>query len=99
VQQLVERGGVDARDRLLLVDQALRAPCRRRCLQRGLGGALAVAASAASQSLPRSTGELDVLHVAVVALEPLDAPSSSSPKASGIASSSEGARHGFARPR
>ena len=68
VQQLVELRRVDARDRLLARDQPLRRHVDRR-LQRGRGGALR---RARLQEVERAVldRELDVLHVAVVLLEP-----------------------------
>ena len=70
VQELVERCRVDARHRLVLADQAL-ASHLDGDLQRRLGGALA---AARLQHVERALlhRELDVLHVAVVALELLD---------------------------
>ena len=69
MQELVERGRHDARHGLLLVDQ----PFLHHVdgdLERGLGGALAVA-RLQHVELAALDGELDVLHVAVVLLEPL----------------------------
>ena len=72
MQQLVERGRLDARHRLLLVDQAL-AHHVDGDLERRLGGALAVA-RLQHVELAALHGELDVLHVAVVLLELSRAP-------------------------
>ena len=70
VQQLVELGGIDPRNRFLLRDQPFldhlhRRPKRRRC------GALR-RPCLEQEERPLLDGELDVLHVAVVLLEPAD---------------------------
>ena len=70
VQQLVERGGVDAQDCLLLADQAFGSHVDRD-LERRLGGALAGAGLQHPQ-LAGLDGELHVLHVAVVAFEQVE---------------------------
>ena len=67
VQQLVERGRIDARHRLLPGDQLLVGKLDRDA-QRRLGGALAVARLQHPQ-LALLDRELEVLHVAVVPLE------------------------------
>jgi hypothetical protein len=64
VQQLVERGRIDAQHRLLARDQAFLGHVDGD-LQRRLGGALAVA-GLQHPELAALDGELDVLHVAVV---------------------------------
>ena len=70
VQQLVERGGLDPADRLVLADQ----PFVRhvdRDLERGVGRALAGAGLQDPQPAVLDR-ELDVLHVAVVRLEAVE---------------------------
>ena len=67
MQQLVERSGIDARDRLLLRDQPFLGHLDRDA-QRGLGGALA-GARLQHPELAALDGELEVLHVAVVLLQ------------------------------
>ena len=69
MQQLVERGRLDARDRLLPRDQALVGHLDRDA-QRGARGALAVA-GLQHPELAALDGELHVLHVAVVLLQQL----------------------------
>ena len=64
MQQLVERGGVDAGDRLLAGDQPLVGKLDRD-LERRLGGALAGAGLQHPQ-LALLDREFEVLHVAVV---------------------------------
>ena len=67
MQQLIERGRIDPRHRLVLGDE----PFVRhfdRDAQRGLGGALA-GAGLQHPELALLDGEFEVLHVAVVALE------------------------------
>ena len=70
VQQLVQRRRLDPRHRLLLGDHALVGQIDGD-LQRRLGGALAVAGLQHPEPALLDR-ELDVLHVAVVALQPLD---------------------------
>ncbi len=70
VQQLVEAGRLDARHGFVLADQPLGDQVAGD-LQRRLGGALA-GAGLQHVEPPPLDGELDVLHVAVVALQPLD---------------------------
>ncbi len=53
MQKLVERGGVDARDGLLLRDQLLRPPCRRRSCSAALAVRLPERVCSI-HSLPRS---------------------------------------------
>ena len=67
MQELVERGGVDAGDRLLAGDEPLAGKFDRD-LERGLGGALARTGLQHPQ-LALLDGEFEVLHVAVMALE------------------------------
>ena len=67
VQELVERGGIDARHRLLLADQLLLRELDGDA-QRRLGGALAGARLQHPQ-LALLDREFEVLHVAVVPLE------------------------------
>ena len=67
VQQLVERGGIDARHRVVLRDHALIGELDRDA-DRGLGGALAVAGLQHPEPALLDR-ELHVLHVAVVLLE------------------------------
>ena len=67
MQELVERGGVDAGDRLLAGDQPLARELDRD-LERRLGGALARAGLQHPQ-LVLLDREFEVLHVAVMALE------------------------------
>ena len=69
-QQLVEAGGFDPHDRLVLGDQALASQIHRD-LQRGLGGALPVAGLQHVEPALLDR-ELDVLHVAIVLFELLD---------------------------
>jgi hypothetical protein len=68
VQEVVERRGIDARDRLLARDPPLAREVHRDP-HRGARGALAGARLEQPQA-PALDRELDVLHVAVVALEP-----------------------------
>ena len=72
MEQLVERGGIDPEHRLLLADQAF-ADHVDGDAQRRLGGALA---GAGLQHPERAAldRELDVLHVAIVALEQVEDP-------------------------
>ena len=80
VQQLIERGGIDAGDRLRLVDQAFRDHVDGD-LERRLGGALA-GARLQHPELAALDGELDVLHVAVVRSQRRDVTSSAKRPAS-----------------
>ena len=68
VQQLVELRGIDPRNRVLTRDQPFVDHVDRR-LQRGSSGPLR-GSGLEEEELPLLDGELDVLHVAVVLLEP-----------------------------
>jgi len=67
MQKLVERGGIDARNRFISGDQLLVGKLDRNP-QRGLGGALAVAGLQHPQ-LALLDGEFQILHVAVMPFE------------------------------
>ena len=68
VQQLVERGRLDAADRLVAADHALPRPCRTAIFSAAWAVRLPVRVCSI-HSLPLLDRELDVLHVAVVRLE------------------------------
>ncbi len=70
MQQLVQRGRLDAQDRLFLGDHTVIGHVHRH-LQRRLGGALSVA-GLQHVELALLHRELDVLHVAIVGFQPAD---------------------------
>ena len=88
MQQLVERAGLDAADRLLAADQAL-ATMSTAIFSAALAVRLPVRVCSI-QSLPFCDGELDVLHVAVMLLEPLADRVELARRPPASASSSEG---------
>ena len=69
MEQLIERGRIDAQDGGVFVDQPLAHHIHRR-FQRGFGGALA-RAGLQHEQLAFLHGEFDVLHVAVMFFQPL----------------------------